>query len=60
MCCIEDIGGSRHVLLSLTVAVCSFVLMILGFVCWLLAVCAEIGGMVLLLTYHPAGGESHS
>lgn len=47
-------------LLSLTVAVCSFVLMILGFVCWLLAVCAEIGGMVLLLTYHPAGGESHS
>lgn len=43
-------------LLALTVAVCSFVLAVAGFVCWFLAVAAGIGGVVLLFTRHPAGG----
>jgi hypothetical protein len=43
-------------LLALTVAVCSFLLMIAGFVCWFVTVAAAIGGIVLLFTHHPDGG----
>ncbi|MDR1205939.1 MAG: CD1845 family protein [Peptococcaceae bacterium] len=43
-------------LLALTVAVCSFLLLVAGFVCCFLAVAACIGGVVLLLTSHPDGG----
>lgn len=43
-------------LLALLVAICSFVLMAAGFVCWFLTVAACIGGVVLLITKHTAGG----
>ena len=43
-------------LLALTVAVCSFLLLIAGFICWFLAVAAGIGGIVLLFTHHLDGG----
>jgi hypothetical protein len=43
-------------LLALTVAVCSFLLLVAGFVCWFLCVLACIGGIVLLFTHHPDGG----
>jgi hypothetical protein len=43
-------------LLALTVAVCSFLLLIAGFVCWFVAVAAGVGGVVLLFTSHPDGG----
>ena len=43
-------------LLGLTVAASSLALLIAGSVCWLLVVAAGIGGVVLLLTHHPAGG----
>lgn len=43
-------------LLVLTVGVCSLVVLIAGVVGWFLAVGAGIGGVVLLLTEHPAGG----
>ena len=43
-------------LLALTVAICSFVLMVAGFICWFLAVSTAIGGIVLLFTHHPDGG----
>lgn len=43
-------------LLGLAVGVCSLVLLIVGFICWFLVVDAGVGGVVLLLTDHPAGG----
>ena len=43
-------------LLALIVAVCSFLLRIAGFVCWLASVMVCIGGLVLLFTHQPAGG----
>lgn len=43
-------------LLALSVAVCSFLLVVAGFVCWFVTVLACIGGVVLLITRHPAGG----
>jgi hypothetical protein len=43
-------------LLTLAVAVCSFVLMIAGIAFWILTVLAAIGGIVLLVTNHIAGG----
>ncbi len=43
-------------LLALTVSMCSFVLVIAGFVCWFLSVLMAIGGVVLLLTQQIAGG----
>lgn len=43
-------------LLALTVAVCSFVLMITGIVFWLLTILISIGGIVLLFTKHIGGG----
>ena len=43
-------------LLALAVSICSFLLVIAGFVCWLLSVLAAIGGVVLLLTQQTAGG----
>jgi hypothetical protein len=43
-------------LLALTVAVCSFLLMIAGFVGWVLCVLISIGGIVLLFTHHVGGG----
>lgn len=43
-------------LLVLSVAVCSFMLMVAGFVCWFLTGLLSIGGVVLLITQHTAGG----
>ncbi len=43
-------------LLALTVAMCSFLLSIAGFVCWFASVLVSIGGLVLLCTRQPAGG----
>ena len=43
-------------LLALAVAVCTFSLMIAGFVGWFLMVLACIGGIVLLFIQQPAGG----
>lgn len=43
-------------LLALSVAVCSFVLLVAGFVCWFLTGLLCIGGVVLLFTQHAAGG----
>lgn len=43
-------------LFALAVAICSFLLMITGFVCWFLSGLSCIGGVVLLVTQHTAGG----
>ena len=43
-------------LLTLTVSVCSFVLVVAGFVCRFLTVVACIGGIVLLFVHQPVGG----
>ncbi len=43
-------------LLALTVALCSFLLAVAGFVCWFLAVATGVGGVVLLLIGHTGGG----
>lgn len=43
-------------LLALAVSVCSFLLLVTGFVCGLLCVLITIGGIVLLLTQQIAGG----
>jgi hypothetical protein len=43
-------------LLALAVSVCSFMLLVAGFVCWILTVLLTIGGLVLLFTHQIAGG----
>ncbi len=43
-------------LLALTVSICSFLLVVAGFVCWFLSVLATIGGIVQLLTEQIVGG----
>ena len=43
-------------LLALAVAICSFLLVVAGFICWFLTVAACIGGIILLLTHHVDGG----
>ena len=43
-------------LLALSVAICSFVLMVAGFICWFLTGLLSIGGVVLLITQHTIGG----
>ena len=43
-------------LLALSVAICSFVLMVAGFICWFLTGLLCVSGVVLLVTQHTAGG----
>ena len=43
-------------LLALSVAICSFALMVAGCICWFLTGLLCIGGVVLLITQHTAGG----
>jgi hypothetical protein len=43
-------------LLALTAAVCSFILMMASIVFWILSVVATIGGVILLFTHDIAGG----
>jgi hypothetical protein len=43
-------------LLALAVSICSFLLVVAGFVCWILSVLTTICGVVLLFTNEVAGG----
>jgi hypothetical protein len=53
---LKVIAAPAVCLLALTALVCSFILLIIGFVCWFLTVFACIGGIVLLFIHQPAGG----
>ena len=53
---LKTLAAPAMCLLALTVAVCTFALMIAGFVGWFLMVLACIGGIVLLFIHQPAGG----
>jgi hypothetical protein len=54
--CLKILAAPAMCLLAIIVAICSVVLLIAGFIGWFLAVAAGIGGVVLLVTQHPAGG----
>lgn len=43
-------------LLTLAVAMCTFILAVTGFLSWLLSVLVFIGAVVLLFAHQPAGG----
>lgn len=53
---LKILAAPTMLLLTLTVAFCTFILMVTGVIFWILAVLVTIGAVLLFFSHQPAGG----